>query len=80
MNIYIHKITISIQSNYIFYRILFNYKAFKIVREYFLFLNTVLILILYINIYLNFIEIKFFYYLKKKIKIYHFSILFYNLN
>jgi len=37
--IYIHKITISIQSNYIFYRILFNYKAFEIVRKYFLFLN-----------------------------------------
>lgn len=47
--IYIHKITISIQSNYIFYRILFNYKAFEIVRKYFLFLNTVPILILYIK-------------------------------
>ena len=47
--IYIHKITISIQSNYIFYRILFNYKAFEIVIKYFLFLNTVPILILYIK-------------------------------
>ena len=35
MNIYIHKITIYILSNYIFYRILFNYKAFKIVKKYF---------------------------------------------
>ena len=39
MNIYIHKITIYILSNYIFYRILFNYKAFKIVKKIFLFLK-----------------------------------------
>ena len=39
MNIYIHKITIYILSNYIFYRILFNYKAFKIVKNFFLFLK-----------------------------------------
>ena len=53
MNIYIHKITIYILSNYIFYRILFNYKAFKIVKKYFLFLKTVLILILYIKLKLE---------------------------
>ena len=49
MNIYIHKITIYILSNYIFYRILFNYKAFKIVKKFFLFLKTFVLLLIYYN-------------------------------